>query len=47
MTTLEYIGTGIQFFLFLDIDLKAAQLRQSEMELILSGTAIASLADAR
>ena len=47
MTTLDSIGTGIQFFRFGDTDLEAAQLRQAELELMLSGTANASLTDAR
>ena len=47
MTTLDAIGTGIQFFQFGDTYLEAAQLRQSEVELMLSSTANASLADAR
>ena len=47
MTTLDAIGTGIQFFRFGDTDLEAAQLRQAEIELMLSGTANASLSDAR
>ena len=45
MTTLDAIGTGIQFFQFGDTDLEAAQLCQSEMELMISGTANSSLAD--
>ena len=47
MNTLDAIGTAIQVFLFRDTDLKAAQLRQFEMELMLSSAANASLADAR
>ena len=47
MTTLDAIVTGIQFFLFGDTYLEADQLCQSEMELMLSSTANASLADAR
>ena len=47
MTTLYDIGTGIQFFWFGYMDLEAAQLRQIEVELMLSGLANDTLADAR
>ena len=47
MTTLDAIGTGIHFFQFGDTDLDAAQLRQSEMELMISGNSNTMLADAR
>ena len=47
MTTLDAIGTGIQFFRFVDTDLEVYQLRQSVMELMLYGTVNATLADSR
>ena len=47
MTTLDAIGTCIQFFCLGDTNLEAVQLRQAEIELMLSGTANASLADTR
>ena len=46
MTTLDTIGTSIQFFRFRDIELEADQLGQAKVELMLSGTANASLAGA-
>ena len=47
MTTMDAIGTGIQFFRFGDTDLEVSQLRQVKIELMLAGTANATLADAR
>ena len=43
MTTLDAIGTRIQFFCLSGTDLEAAQLHQSEVELMLSGMANTSL----
>ena len=45
MTTLDAIGNSIQFFRFGDTELEAAQICQFEIELMISGTSNASLAD--